>query len=85
MQLRGACACVVVLTLSKRVIFCRGLVRALGASSTGQGSKPVLGRFAPAHHDKQSSGVESLGRNGEQEKRHLHLHWRAKHSENDAL
>lgn len=80
MQLRGAYACLVVLTISKRVVLCRGLVQALGASSTGHGSKPVLGRFSPAPHDKQSSTTD-----GEQEKRHLHLHWRAKHSVKDAL
>jgi len=63
----------------------RGLVQALGASSTGHGSKPVLGKFSPAPHDKQSSTAESLRRHGEEEKRHRHLHWRAKHSEKDAL
>ena len=85
MQLRGTYACVVVLTVSKRVVFYRGLVQALGASSTGHGSKPVLGQFSLAPRDERSSTTESLGRHGEEEKRHRHLHWRAKHSEKDVL
>ncbi|KAF8736953.1 hypothetical protein AX14_013686 [Amanita brunnescens Koide BX004] len=66
----------------------RGLIRALGASSTGQGSKPVLDRFSLAHHGNQSStthGVESLERDGEPGKRHRLHFWRGKHSEKDAL
>src|SRR6266576_5566343 len=56
MQLRGAYA--FFLPGYDRLLLsytCRGLVRALGASSTGSGSKPALGRFSQAQQGTANS------------------------------
>ena len=59
---------------------CRGLLRALGASSTGDGSRPALGRFSQA----QQATCTAISDESTEKHGRFSLHAKSSNTTNDA-